>query len=349
LVEAQEVAKIGSWEADLQSLNVIWSEQTHRIFETDPSRFEPTRPKFLEFIHPADRAKVDAAFVASLDKHSPCAVKYRIVMPDGRVKILEERWKAFHDKEGKPVRVAGTCRDVTESVRAEEKLRRLSGMLLRVQDEERRKLARDLHDSTGQSLVALATMLGQFRESIPSKERKARRLLSECTALTDRCIREIRTLSYALYPPALDKTGLIGAIREYVRGFTKRSGIHVQLELSSRVGRTAREVELALFRVVQESLTNIQRHSGSQRAKIRVDRDSNLTLEISDYRSEGSGTLPRHTRKSGFQFGVGIRSMEERAHLIGGRLEIDTTDHGTVVRVTVPLGDGYEKTADSGS
>jgi len=107
LVEAQEVAKMGSWEADLQSLNVIWSEQTHRIFETDPSRFHPTRPKFREFIHAEDRAKVDAAFVASLDKRSPCTVEYRIVMPDGRVKILEERWQAFHDEEGKPVRVAG--------------------------------------------------------------------------------------------------------------------------------------------------------------------------------------------------------------------------------------------------
>jgi len=177
LVEAQEVANIGSWEAELESLNVIWSEQTHRIFETDPSRFEPTRPKFREFVHPEDRARVDAAFVASLDKRAPCAVEYRIVMPDGRVKILEERWKAFHDEEGKPLRVAGICRDVTERVRAEEKLRRLSGMLLRVQDEERRKIARDLHDSTGQNLVALATMLGQLRGYIPSKERKSRRLL----------------------------------------------------------------------------------------------------------------------------------------------------------------------------
>ena len=114
LVEAQEVGKIGSWEAELPSLNVIWSEQTHRIFETDPSRFHPTRPKFVEFVHTEDRAKVDAAFAGSLDKRSPCTVEYRIVMPDGRVKILEERWQTFHDEEGEPVRVAGTCRDITE-------------------------------------------------------------------------------------------------------------------------------------------------------------------------------------------------------------------------------------------
>src|SRR6202030_2874793 len=216
------------WEAELPGLHLIWSEETHRIFETDPSRFDPTRPKFREFNHPEDVAKVDAAFVASLDKRSPCTVEYRIVMPDSRVKIVEERWRAFHDEEGKPVRLAGTCRDITE----------------RVQDEERRKIARDLHDSTGQDLVALATMLGQLRESIPSAERKSRRLLSECKALSDKCIRDVRTLSYVLPPPMLDQAGLGDAIRDYVDGFTKRSGIHVELELSPRLGRMERGVEL---------------------------------------------------------------------------------------------------------
>jgi PAS domain S-box-containing protein len=337
LVEAQEVAIIGSWEAELPGLNVIWSEQTHRIFETDPSRFDPTRPKFREFIHPEDGPKVDAAFVASLDRRSPCTVEYRIVMPDSRVKIVEERWRAFHDEEGKPVRLAGTCRDITERVRAEEELRRLSGELLRSQDEERRKIARDLHDSTGQDLVALATMLGQLRESIPSAQRKSRRLLSECKALSDKCIRDVRTLSYVLHPPMLDEAGLGDAIRDYVGGFSKRSGIHVELELSPRLGRMERGVELALFRVVQESLTNIQRHSGSQRAKIRIYRNSNLTLEISDRIHAASANVRRAKEVRRFKVGVGIAGMRERARLIGGRLEIDSTSHGTTVRVTIPL------------
>jgi PAS domain S-box-containing protein len=337
LVEAQEVAKMGSWEAELQTLDVSWSEQTHRIFETDPSLFQPTRPKFREFIHPEDRARVDAAFVASLDKLSPCTVEYRIVMPDGRVKILEERWRAFHDEEGKPVRVAGTCRDITERVRADEELQRLSGRLLRFQDEERRKIARDLHDSTGQDLVALATMLGQLRDSVPSGQRKSRRLLAECKALADQCIREVRTLSYLLHPPVLDQAGLGDAIRDYVKGFTKRSGIQVELDLSPRLGRMERNVELALFRVVQESLTNIQRHSRSQRAKIRIDRNSDLTLEISDHGIGASATVQGGKEESRFELGVGIPSMEERVKLIGGRLEIHSTNHGTTVRVTIPL------------
>jgi PAS domain S-box-containing protein len=348
LVEAQDVAKMGRWEAELQDLNVIWSEQTHRIFETDPSRFEPTRPKFCEFIHPEDRARVDAAFLASLDKRSPSTVEYRIVMPDGRVKILEEHWQAFHDEEGKPVRVAGTCRDVSERVRAEEELRRLSGQLLRLQDEERRKTARDLHDSMGQDLVALATMLGQLRGSIPSEERKARRFLSECKALAEGCIRKVRTLSYLLHPPMLDAAGLNDTIRDYVKGFTRRSGIQVELELSPRVGRLSRDIELALFRVVQESLTNIQRHSGSPRAKIRVHRNSELTLEITDFGRGLSAAKQIGKDEARLEVGVGIRSMQERAELIGGRLEIDSTRHGTTVRLTIPLRGGQrEKTAHS--
>jgi PAS domain S-box-containing protein len=338
LVEAQEVSKIGSWEADVKTLDVIWSEQTHRIFETDPSDFHPTRPKFREFIHPEDRAKVDAAFMASLDKGSACTVEYRIVMPDGRVKIVEERWRAFHDEEGKPVRVAGTCRDITERVRAEEELRRLSGQFLRLQDEERRKIAQDLHDSTGQNLVALATMLSQLRSSAPSDERKSRAIISECLGLAEQCIREVRTLSYALYPPELDESGLEGAIRDYVKGFTERSGIQVELQISPSVGKIERNIELALFRVVQESLTNIQRHSGSQQAKIRIDHNSDVTMEVSDLGHGAPAGVRRGKEELRFEIGVGIQSMQERVKLVGGQLEIDSTSQGTTVRVTVPVG-----------
>jgi len=338
LVEAQEVAKIGSWEAELQNLNVIWSEQTHRIFETDPSRFHPTRSKFRELIHPEDRAKVDAAFVTSLDKRSPCTVEYRIVTPDGRVKVLEERWQAFHDEEGKPIRVAGTCRDITEAARAEEDLRRLSGQLLRLQDEERRSIARDLHDSTGQDLVVLATILSQLHASIPSSGRKLRKLASQCQELADRCIREVRTLSYLLHPPMLDEAGLEDAIRHYVDGFSERTGIEVKLQISPRFGRMPPDVEVALFRVVQESLTNIQRHSQSLQAIIQLERIADeVKLEISD---KGQGAPRRElTESTGspFRLGVGIASMHERVRLIGGRLAIESSNSGTSVRATIPV------------
>ena len=338
LLEAQEVAKLGSWEAELRSLNVSWSEQTHRIFETDPARFHPTRPTFREFIHPEDRAKVDAAFVASLGKRSASTVEYRIVMPDGRVKTLEERWQAFHDEEGKPIRVAGTCRDITERVRVEEELRRLSGQLLRLQDEERRRIARELHDSTGQDLVALATTLSELHASIPSSARTLRKLASQSQALADQCVREVRTLSYLLHPPMLDEAGLEDAVRHYAAGFAERTGIKVELQLSSGFGRLKPDIEVALFRVVQESLTNIQRHSGSLRAKIRMDRNQEqLALEVSDSGRGNSGDRRSQDVELPFRPGVGLASMHERVKLIGGRLAIESSSTGTTVRVTIPV------------
>ena len=218
---------------------------------------------------------------------------------------------------------------------ANEELRRLSGQLLRLQDEERQRIARELHDSTGQDLVALATTLGQLAGS---GDRKSSRLLSECKALADKCIREVRTLSYVLHPPVLDQAGLGDAIRDYVEGFTRRSGIQVEVDLSPRVGRMTRDVELALFRIVQESLTNIQRHSGSQRATIRIHRNSNLTVEISDLGRGLSASVPRRKEELRFEVGVGIPSMHERVKLIGGRLDIDSSSHAPTVRVTIPLG-----------
>ena len=125
LIEAQAVAKVGSWEVELPSLDIIWSEQTHRIFETNPSSFHPRRPGFVELVHPEDRAKLDAAFAASLEKGTPATVEYRTVMADGRVKVLEEHWKVFHDGQGRPARLIGTCQDITERKQSEEAIARL--------------------------------------------------------------------------------------------------------------------------------------------------------------------------------------------------------------------------------
>src|SRR5208283_629673 len=166
---------------------------------------------------------------------------------DGPHTSIVQKFPLF-DESGQIYAICGFVIDITERKRMEEELRCFSGRLLHLQDDERRRIARGLHDSTGQNLVALATMLGQLRSTVRSTERNARRLISECKALADRCIREVRTLSYLLHPPMLEEAGLGDAIREYVMGFSKRSGIRVTLELSSHIGRMTRDVELALFR-----------------------------------------------------------------------------------------------------
>ena len=288
-------------------------------------------------LHPDDRYRVLKAWHESVVKGTPYEQEERHRGADGTYRWFLARGVPLRDAEGRIVRWYGTNTDIDDRKQAEEELRRLSGLLLRSQDEERRRIARDLHDSTGQDLVALATMFGQLRGSIPSIDRISARILSECKTLADKCIRDVRTLSYVLHPPLLDEAGLADAIRDYADGFTKRSGIPVKLEVSPRVGRMERDVEMALFRVVQESLTNIQRHSGSQLAKIRIHRNSDLTLEISDSGSGLSASAPAGKEDLRFEVGVGIPSMQERVKLIGGRLEIDSTSLGTTVRVTIPL------------
>ena len=301
-------------------------------------------------LHPDDRDRVIKAWRESVANGKPYEQEERHRSADGRYRWFLSRGLPLRDDDRRILRWYGTNTDIEDRKQAEEELLRLSAKLLRSQDEERRRIARDLHDSTGQNLVALATMLGQLNRSLPSVERKSRTLLSQCQELADQCIREVRTLSYALHPPGLDEAGLEDAIRDYAKGFTKRSGILVELELSARLERMARDVEMAIFRVVQESLTNIQRHSGSRQARIRIDRDSSsLTVEIND---DGRGilgsNLPRGKDVSKFEPGVGIPSMQERVKLIGGRLEINSTSHGTTVRVMVPLGGlGLENTAHS--
>ena len=291
-------------------------------------------------LHRDDRERVLKAWHESVTNGTPYEQEEQHRGVDGTYRWFLARGVPLRDGQGRIVRWYGTNTDIEDRKHAEEELRRLSGQLLQSQDEERRRIARELHDSTGQDLVALATMLGQLRDSIPSVERKSRRLLSECKVLADRCIREVRTLSYLLHPPMLDEGGLEDAIRDYVDGFTKRSGIQVELEVSPRFGRMKRDVELALFRVVQESLTNIQRHSGSLQAKIRIDRNAdNVTLEVSD---KGRGISDSERKQTGgfpSGVGVGIPSMHERVKQIGGRLDVDSSSRGTTVRVTIPVND----------
>src|SRR6266850_4200567 len=330
----------------------IWSGPAHGTLDYCNERWRSYMGLGLEelqghgwqsMLHPDDRDRVLRAWHESVTKGTPYEQEERHRRVDGTYRWFLARGLPLRDAEGRIVRWYGTNTDIEDRRRAEEELRCLSGQLLRSQDEERRRIARDLHDSTGQDLVALATMLGQLRSSIPSVDRKSARLLSECKTLADKCIRDVRTLSYVLHPPLLDEAGLVEALRDYAGGFTKRSGIQVELEVSPRVGRMERDVEMALFRVVQESLTNIQRHSGSQLAKIRIHRNSNLTLEISDLGRGLSAGVRRGKEGLRFEVGVGIPSMHERVKLIGGRLEIDSSSHGTTVRVTIPLG-GDEST-----
>lgn len=219
---------------------------------------------------------------------------------------------------------------------ANQSLRELTGRLLQLQDEERRRFARELHDSVGQVLAALSINLTVARTEI-ERLTKTANVLSESEALVQDMTKEVRTISYLLHPPLLDESGLSSALRWYVNGFAERSNIKVDLQIPDDLGRFSREVETAVFRVVQECLTNIHRHSGSPVATVRVVRqDGHILLEVED---RGKG-IPKdrliEMDTAGLP-GVGIRGMRERMRQLGGGLEVTSNGHGTNIRAELPL------------
>jgi signal transduction histidine kinase len=225
-----------------------------------------------------------------------------------------------------------------EAAARQEEYRQLSGRLLTLQDDERRRLALDLHDSTAQCLAALIMNLDVVEGASEALDARARRALTESRSLAERCSREVRTFAYLLHPPLLDERGLPAAVRWFVEGFTKRSGIQVTLALQD-VGRLPGPLETALFRVVQESLTNVHRHAATSTASIDLTMTDDLVgLDIED---EGHGFRHRVPYRNGTPLpetlGVGIQGMRERIRQLGGTFDVAFTDTGTTVRVRVPL------------
>jgi signal transduction histidine kinase len=214
---------------------------------------------------------------------------------------------------------------------AEEQLRRLTVHLMTVQDEERRKIARDLHDTAGQTLAAVKMNLAALQRSGPQRA-DTERLLEDIGALIDEALREIRTTSYLLHPPLLDERGFVSATRWFVDGFTKRSGIQVHCEIPDSMERLPENVELALFRLLQETMTNIHRHSGATAATVslRSEADS-LAFQVSD---NGHG-IPeqnlRRFRESNGTVGVGLAGMRERVRELGGEMTIRSENSGTTI------------------
>lgn len=241
-------------------------------------------------------------------------------------------------KTGKIDSYQSVVRDITERKQAERALRELTGRLLRLQDEERRRIARELHDTTAQDLAALTTGLNLLSKTIPASDLWKRNYVSDNIALAQKCARDIRTLSYLLHPPRLDEGGLAAALPELAEGFRKRSKVRVDLDLSPEFDRLPQEIETTLFRVVQETLNNIHRHSGSLTARIRLSRSAaEVTLEVKDTgRGIPPGTLNNFGKPTAM-LGVGILGMRERLRQLGGTLEIISNDRGTCVKATLPL------------
>ena len=293
-------------------------------------------------IHPEDKDRwsVDAAQMFVTGK--PFRSAYRVIARNGRVVWFECEVRMFRREDGKPWFIHGVGFDITDLKRTEEALqertaalRNLSSRLLRVQDQERRRIARELHDGLGQYLVALKMNLDLLRQRQGSN---AETVWSESQEILERCLSETRTLSHLLHPPMLDEAGFLSAARWYVDGFAKRSGIKVTTNIPETFARLPTDIEVTLFRVLQEALTNIHRHSGSPTAEIHLGiHDIEVSLQVRDHGRGIPSELLEHFQKTGTQTGVGLSGMRERVNECGGRLEIRSESQSTIVSVSIPI------------
>jgi PAS domain S-box-containing protein len=317
-------------------IRAIWprefADETIRVFRHTLETGEPYEtPQSTE-------TRIDRGTV----EHYECRVD-RISLPEGGFGVVcyfreisaqvhaREALKEVHENLETRVKLR-----TAELERAQQDLRDLSARLMQAQDEERRRIARELHDSAGQLVAALAMNLSAIGHNARRPNARLAEAIADSRLLVQQLTQEIRTMSYLLHPPLLDEHGLNGALRWYAEGLTQRSGIAIELAFSRDIGRLPEDLELALFRIAQECLTNIHRHSGSKSASIRLTRDAaEICMEIADHGCGISNEKLRTLNTHGS--GVGLRGMLERVRHFGGRLQVDSNSAGTTISVVFPI------------
>jgi PAS domain S-box-containing protein len=326
---------------------------SHRFYEyTGAAAGSANGFGWLDFLHSEDRERSMSQWMRCVKSGENYESEYRIRGKDGFYRWFRARAVPIRDFEGKIIKWYGTCSDIHDSKLLEQSirdsaielermvddrtaaLRRLSGRLLTMQDDERRRIARELHDGLGQELAAAKMMMNGIlgKNSVQSN----RRVALEASETIDRAIQQVRSLSHLLHPPLLDEVGLLSALRWYLDGLTKRSGIETSLDVQPPdFPRLAVELETAIFRIIQEALTNVYRHSGAQKAWVTLaQRDSHVVVMIRD---NGKGIENPIAELRPGSIGIGIGGMSQRTKEFGGELRLTNTDPGTLVEIAVPF------------
>jgi PAS domain S-box-containing protein len=293
---------------------------------------------WAEGVHPDDFDRCLQIYVSNFDARRSFEMQYRLKHHTGQYRWILDHGVPRYAPDGTFEGYVGGCLDIHDQKEAEEKVRRadISFQLMKSQDEERRHIARELHDSAGQTLTVLGMNLAQLAHEVERPTSKTLKHVEAAQELVQQLHQEIRTTSYLLHPPLLDEAGLASALGWYVEGLLQRSELNIHLSIPEDFGRLARDVELVVFRVVQESLTNIHRHSGAKSALIRVARtNESLCVEIED---NGRGMSPQKLAEvqSGSS-GVGISGMRERIRQFRGTMRIESDDSGTKILVAIPV------------
>jgi len=339
LAQAEQIADFGSWEFDLKTRTATLSKHLRQIYNLSPEA-DWSETLYWESLHPEDRERARHVWKRAIAARKPFQLLTRSRTPCGSYRTYLLRGLPLRGKDGKVARVTGVAQDVTERIRAEEEHRQLSHQLIRARDQERRQLARELHETAGQSLAALKMSLGHLKDALCDSSALARRSLQTCLQLAEEAIRDVRTVSYLMHPSLLDDVGLDSALRWYAKGFAERSGIQVTTELPDACGQLPHEIQTAVFRIVQEALTNVHRYSGSRTARILLTKETRgIRVEIQD---DGCGLpLPAAGPGGLVATGVGIAGMRERVTQLHGTLELESVPGcGTTVRIKLPLPQG---------
>lgn len=341
LAEAQRMAHLGNWSLEPPSGAMTWSAETYRIFGLDPGSTQYVFSDFLQRVHDEDRTAVRDAVLGAIDAEQNRDIEHRVRLPDGTVRWVHTIVQATSRGAGAPV--PATMRDITEQKRIEDALRAsaeqltaLSHRLVEVQEAERRRLARELHDRVGQNLTALSINLDILRTSLSAEslaQHAAR--LTDSSALLESTVDSIENVMAELRPPMLDDYGLLSALHWYAKEFSGRTGIEVTVVGGDVAERPSSETEITLFRIAQEALNNVAKHARAKHVKIGLDHSNgHCAMTVTD---DGIGFESAQRSKTKHRQGLGMMSMRERAQAVGGRFEVRRMRAGgTRISIRIP-------------
>ena len=306
---------------------------------------------WLEYLHPDDKERSLAEWMRCVQSGETYESEYRIRGEDEQYRWFRARAVPLRAPDGTILKWYGTCSDIHDSKMLEQsirdsaielermvdlrtaELRRLSGRLMTLQDEERRRIAREIHDGLGQELAAAKMIVDGIlaKDTTPGMKQAS----AEASQLVDRAIQQVRTISHLLHPPLLDEVGLVSALRWYLEGLSERSGIVIGLDVEPRdLSRLKPELETAIFRIIQEALTNMFRHSGARNGSISlVENNGNIKVTVRD---DGKGIEDQVAQLRPDSLGVGIGGMRQRVSELGGSLRLSNAHPGTIVEAVIP-------------
>jgi len=342
LAEAQRIAHLGSWEWNVSNNITVASDEYYRIFGLTQGT-EVTYESFLNCLHPDDREDVKAKLDKALFENQPHQIDFRIILASGEVRFIHCEARVHFDEAGDPIRQVGTVHDITKRKQAEVKVqevqkqvRALSRHLIQAQEEERRRIALDLHDRLGQELALFSIEIEQLKQKAPKSQAQLVEGLQELATRMRTVSSQVHDLSHQLHPSQLIHLGLVAASRSLCKEVSQASGIQIDFSHSNIPKSIPQDTSVCLYRVLQESLTNMVKHSGTRAAQVKLAGASGeIRVSVSD---SGAGFDPKDPEGGGNGYGLGLIGMRERLDLVGGELFIESQPSaGTRITAQVPL------------